>query len=45
MEEAIIPEICAVGGDLLSGLATWYVGAILRPAPLCMPLTRHGYTA
>ena len=34
MEEAIVSEICAVGGDLLSRLATWYVGAIPRPTPI-----------
>ncbi len=46
MEEAIVPEICAVGGDLLSRLATWYVGAIPRPSSLFgMLLTWYGHTA
>lgn len=46
MEEAIAPEICAVGGDLLSRLATWYVGAIPCPAPLFgISLTWYGHTA
>jgi len=31
MEEAAVPEICALGNDLLSRLATWYVGAISPP--------------
>lgn len=46
MEEAIAPEICAVGGDLLSRLATWYVGAIPCPEPFFgMSLTWYGHTA
>jgi hypothetical protein len=45
MEEAIAPEICAVGGDLLSRLATWYVGAIPCPALLFgISLTWYGHT-
>jgi hypothetical protein len=28
LEVAATPEICAVGSDLLSRLAAWYVGAI-----------------
>ena len=40
MEEAAVPEICALGCDLLSRLSTWYVGAISPPLPHPL-LTRY----
>ena len=44
MEEAAVPEICALGCDLLSRLSTWYVGAIspLLPHP---PFTDSVYSS
>ena len=44
MEEAIVPEICAVGGDLLSRLVTWYVGAIPFRTPLFGMSMMYGHS-
>jgi len=42
MEEAAVPEICALGCDLLSRLSTWYIGAISPPSP---PFTDSVYSS
>jgi hypothetical protein len=40
MEAAATPEICALGSDLLSRLAAWYVGAI-SPLPHLLTWSLH----